>query len=112
MVKSIEINNLSEDNINRVEEGIISGLLQPNENNYMISVSYRYYDFAKLAYKEIQKTYIPNTSYIHFAENSFGYQSYGFYKSRDGNIYIIDTYLENIQNIFTVDENILFLQNI
>lgn len=103
---SIEFNKLSQENINIVENAIISDKLQSIENNYNLSISFRDYDFAKIGYKEFIKQTTPKTSYFIFGGNAYGMQSYGLYKSKDGNIYIIDSFLGEIKRVFIPNKNI------
>jgi len=107
---NIAFNNLSDEKIMISEKAINSDKLQPIENNYMIDVSCRYYKFARKCYGQMIKETTPNTSYIIFAENANGMEAYGLYKSRDGKIYIIESHLEEITNIFIADKNIHFLK--
>lgn len=107
---NIEFNELSHYNVQRAENAINSDKLQPVENNYMLSISCQYYPEAEMYYKEILKETTPVTSYIRFASNGYGFQTYGFYKGRDKKIYIIDTYLEDIQKVFVPDKNIECLE--
>lgn len=103
---TLQFRNLSQHNINRVEDAIKSSKLQPIEKNFNLSISYQYYDLASTSYKEMLKQETHVTNYCQFAANGMGYQSYGFYKSIDGNIYIVDTFLEEINNIYIPDKNI------
>ncbi len=108
---TFEFDILSQANIERAEEAI-NTKLQPIENNYKLSISYQYYDIAEICYKEIIKETSPVTSYTRFASNGYGYQSYGFYKARDGKIYIIETFIENINGVYIPDKNIECLKDI
>ncbi len=108
----VEFSNLSQYNIEMVEKAIKSDKLLSNEMNKNISISYQYYDLAELSYKEMIKEETPATSYCRFASNAYGYQVYGFYKAIDGTIYIVDTYMENINNLYIPDKNIDCLKHI
>ena len=109
---TIEFDQLSQYNIERVEEALKSDKLQDIDKNYYLSISCQYYDDAEFCYKEMIKESTPVTSYLRFAANGYGFQTYGFYKARDGKVYIVDTYLENIQKIFVPDKNIQCLENV
>lgn len=102
---TFEFDMLSEANIERAEEAIMTKL-NTIDDNYKLSISYQYYDIAEICYKEIIKETTPITSYISFASNGCGYQNYGFYKARDGKIYIIETSMEHINGVFIPDKNI------
>ena len=107
----IELDNLSERNIERAEEAI-KQKLNPIDKNYILSISNQYYDNAKICYKRMIKLTTPVTSYVRFAANGYGYQSYGFYKAKNGNVYIIDTFMEDINGVYIPNKNIDFLRNI
>lgn len=109
---AIQFNELSQENINIVENAIISDKLQPIENNYNLSISFSDYDFAQIGYKEFIKETTPNTSYFIFGGNAYGMQAYGLYKSKDGNIYIIDSFLGEIKRVFIPNKNIDCYKNI
>ena len=108
----IEFDILSEEHIRRAEDAINSDLLQPIENNYMLSISYQHYNLAELGYKKMIKHNTPNTSYFIFGGNAYGMQSYGLYKALDSKIYIIDSYMGQIQKIFIPHQNIDCFRNI
>jgi hypothetical protein len=101
-----EFNNLSNYNIQIAEEAIKSDKLYPIENNHLLSISCQDYYLAELAYKEMIKDTTQNTSYFIFGGNAYGMQAFGFYKSIDGKIYIIDSWMGNIQRVFIPDKNI------
>lgn len=99
-------NNLSRQNIELAEQAIKSDKLMPIEKNDMLSISYRDYEKAELAYKNITKETTPVTSYSIFGGNALGMQSFGLYKARNNKIYIIDAYLGEIRRVFVPDKNI------
>jgi hypothetical protein len=103
---TFEFNKLSQKNIELAEKAICSDKLQSIENNNLLSISFRDYYFAELGYKEIIKDTTPNTSYFLFGGNAYGMRSYGLYKSLQGKIYIIDSYMESIQRVFIPNKNI------
>ena len=109
---TIQFNNLTQRNIELAEDAICSDILQTIDNNHILSISCRDYELAQLGYKEIIKDTTPNMSYFIFGGNAFGMQSYGLYKSREGKIYIIDSFMENIQRVFIPDKNIDCFKNI
>jgi len=109
---SLEFNQLSDANILIAEQAIKSDKLCPIENNHMLSISFKDYYLAELAYKEMIKDTRQNTSYFIFGGNSYGMQAFGFYKSIDGKIYIIDSWMGNIQRVFIPDKNIDCLKHI
>jgi hypothetical protein len=108
----IVFKNLSCEEIVNAEQAINSDKLQPIENNCMLDISCRYYKFARKCYEQMINETTPNTSYVIFAENANGMEAYGLYKSRDGKIYIIESYLGEIRKIFISDKNIYFFRNL
>jgi hypothetical protein len=107
-----KFDKLSDKSIESAEEAIKSDKLMPIEKNHMLSISYRDYDSAELAYKNIIKETTPVTSYSIFGGNALGMQSYGLYKALDGKIYIIDAYLGELRRVFIVDKNIDCFKNL
>jgi hypothetical protein len=49
---------------------------------------------GKICYEEIKK--MEPTSYMLFGSNAYGMTSYGFYKARNEQIYIIEAFCNNI----------------
>jgi hypothetical protein len=103
---TLEFDELSDENILIAEEAIRSDKLYPIENNHMLSISCQDYYLAELGYKEMIKETTQNTSYFIFGGNACGMQAFGLYKSREGKIYIIDSWLGEIQRVFIPDKNI------
>ena len=105
MSKPFLFNTLSNVNILRAENAIKSDKLQPIEHNYKMSLSYQYYDEVQTIYKEFVKDSTLPSSYFIFGGNAGGMQVFGLYKSIDGKIYIIDSYMNEIKNVFIPDKN-------
>lgn len=103
---TIEFDKLSLSNIDKVEEALQTDKLQSIEDNYKVSISFQYFAFAKLGYTEMLKETTKVTSYLQFAFNAGGMRTYGFYKAKNSKIYIIDSWLGDIENIFIPDKNI------
>lgn len=101
--------NLSKKYIDKIEDAILSkkliadGLDQPN-------ISFKYYENA-----EIEWNYIKNAdvnSYSQFASNGCGMIQYGYYKAKNGKIYIIETFLNEIVQVYVASKNIDCLKDI
>jgi hypothetical protein len=71
-----------------------------------LCISYHHYTNARDAYTII-KTATKN-SYIRFAENAMGMRAYGYYKANDENIYIIDSFMNNIEAVYVADDMLSF----
>ncbi len=72
-----------------------------------LCISCHHYTNARDAYMII-KTATKN-SYVRFAENAMGMRAYGYYKANDENIYIIDSFMNNIEAVYVVDDMLSFL---
>lgn len=103
---------LSENYIIMVEEALLTNKLVPDDCSRQPSISYQYYDDAEECWEWINKDDTPLTSYKIFASNSYGFTTYGFYKSKSGNIYIIEAYVNNISHIYIPSKNIDCLKDI
>ena len=98
---------LSQENIILVEELIKN---QPSSNINGIAISYRDQADAIRYFNEISNPNVKPTSYYIFASNAMGFISFGYYKSVDGKIYIIRTFIEKLKKYYKVDETWAFLQ--
>lgn len=95
-------NGLSESNIELVE-----CFIKNNEHNTICPyLSYNDIEGAQYFYDQIKQ--MPVTSYTLFASNANGYTSYGFYKSKENKIYIIEAFINNILSYY--DINCSFIQ--
>jgi len=96
-------NSLSENNIELVE-----CFIKNNKHNITFPcLSYNDIEGAQYFYNQIKE--MPVTSYTLFASNACGYTSYGFYKSKENKIYIIEAYVNNIISYYNTD-NCPFIQ--
>lgn len=83
-------NGLSDKNIELVEKFIVDN---PCKKGYpCLSVSDTAY--SVICYQEILNA-LP-TSYMLFGSNAYGCTSYGFYKTKNNKIYIIEAFVNNI----------------
>jgi hypothetical protein len=98
---------LSKRNI-ELTESLISNH-KPSEIIPAMSESDR--EFAIEYWKIINNNNTPVTSYIQFGSNACGMNSYGFYKSINGNIYIISAYCNSISTYYNVDSTWSFLKS-
>lgn len=104
------MSSLSEENIIATEEAILSDKLVPKESLVVPSISCQYYDDAEEGWKFIQNSKI--NSYFQFASNALGMTSYGFYKANNGQIYIIEAWINEIRKIYIPSKNIDCLKNL
>lgn len=100
------MSSLSEQNIEQVENFIASH--KPN-NSICPSNSDKYSAIEE--WKKISDPNTPNTFYSQFGSNSFGMTSYGFYKSRSGELYVITAFINEVTSYFKVDDSWYFLQD-
>lgn len=95
-------NNLSNENIELAEEFIKTN--KCNTLSPCLSIS----DVANAIIEYSNIINLPPTSYIYIGSNSYGMTSYGFYKTRNNNIYIIEAFINNI-NTYYDPKNCYFL---
>ena len=89
---------LSEENIYLTENFIINNecrKIQP-------SLSLNDMEYAQTIYDKIKK--MPITSYIQFGCTAYGMSSYGFYKAKNNEIYIIKAYMNTITTYYNIDD--------
>ena len=101
------MSSLSEQNITMVENFIASN--KPT-NSIRPSESDRYSAIEQ--WKKISDPNTPNTFYSQFGSNAFGMTSYGFYKSKTGELYVITAFINNVTSYFKVDNTWDFLQDL
>jgi hypothetical protein len=85
---------LSEENINLLEDFIISN--KPKSNTYLPAISERDRTSAISDWKTITDPLTSRTTYLQFASNGSGMSSYAFYKSRNGCIYLISAFCNEL----------------
>jgi hypothetical protein len=88
---------LPQQSIDIAEQHILTKL-STIDNNYF-SISNRFIERANKLFTEMSLSSTQNGSYCIFAEDSFGYITYGFYKSLNGKIYIIISSLNQISSV-------------
>jgi hypothetical protein len=99
---------LSEYYINKVEDFIVNH----NPNNEYPAITYYDREQAIDDWNTINSPETTTSSYFRFAENAFGMVVYGFYKAKNGKIYIINSYCNKIQCYYNIDSNWTFITNI
>ena len=104
------MSTLSEEYIIAAEQAILSDILVPKTSLVVPSISCQYYDEAEEAWKFIQNS--QKNSYRQFASNALGMSSYGFYKANNGQIYIIEAWINEIRNVYIPSKNIDCLKNL
>lgn len=72
-----------------------------------LCISCHHYTNARDAYTIIKSA--TKNSYIRFAENAMGMRVYGYYKANDENIYIIDSFMNNIDAVYVADDELSFM---
>jgi hypothetical protein len=99
----MELTQLNSNYIQMAEDAIANHKFSNIDN---LCISCHHYTNAKDAYTII-KTATKN-SYIRFAENAMGMRAYGYYKANDENIYIIDSFMNNIEAVYVSDHELSF----
>lgn len=92
---------LSETNINILEDFIQRN--QPSSILPAISECYR--EQAIEDWKTINDNETLPTTYLHFANSAYGMTSYGFYKTRDGQIFLINAFCGELVAYFIVSSS-------
>lgn len=87
-------NGLSDKNIELVEKFIVENSCKKGYPNLSINDT----AYAVICYQDILNA-LP-TDYILFGSNAFGMTSYGFYKTKDDKIYIIEAYINKISKYY------------
>ena len=101
---------LSETNIN-----IIEHYIQKNKPIEILpDISECYKEQAIEEWKTINDTKTLPTTYLHFANRAYRMTSYGFYKTQDGQIFLVETFCGELSAYYKVvpNWNILIPYNI
>ena len=96
--------------IDITEEAILSDKLMPKDTDRIPAISYRDYEDAESGWNTIKNS--ENNYYIQFASNGYGMSSYGFYKANNGEIYIIEAWVNNITRVYIPSKRWDCLQNV
>jgi hypothetical protein len=96
---------LSDSNIELVENFISCNQLK----TYTPGISVLDVSNGQTCYQEILAS--PPTSYMQFGSNAFGMTSYGLYKTRSNQIYVIEAFCNNISCYYTPEICGLVLDN-
>jgi hypothetical protein len=94
---------LSQSNIELLENFIASN--EPNSSDFLPAISEHYREDAIKDWETINDPETPVTSYLQFASASLGMTSYGFYKTRDGRIFLINAFCSQITAYYYVTTN-------
>jgi hypothetical protein len=94
---------LSESNIELLEHFIVSK--SPMDSDSLPAISERDKDDTIRDWKTINDPNTPNTTYIQFASNCQGMSSYGFYKSRNGSIFMVSAFCDKITSYHIVPDD-------
>jgi len=101
---------LSEEYIIAAEEAILSDKLIPKDSLVVPSISCQYYNDAETEWNFIKNS--EKNSYRQFASNAYGMSSFGFYKANNGQIYIIEAWINEIVKVYIPSKNIACLKNL
>ena len=82
----------------------------PKDTDRIPSISYQYYEDAESGWNTIKNS--ENNYYIQFASNGSGMSSYGFYKANNGEMYIIEAWVNNITRVYIPSKRWDCLQNV
>jgi hypothetical protein len=94
---------LSESNIELIENFIVSK--QPTNSELLPAISECYREDAVKDWKSINDPETPNTSYFQFASDAFGMSSYGFYKSKCGQVFLINAFCNKLVSYYNVPDD-------
>jgi hypothetical protein len=90
-------NSLSESNINLAETYILNN--KPKDGYPVLSLCDA--EFAKEIYNDFIKE--PVTSYSLFGSNAYGMTSYGFYKTKDERVFILEAFVNNLTGYYEIN---------
>jgi hypothetical protein len=91
------LNKLSDANIERAENFINNN--QPREGCPSISICDA--ENAKELFNDFKNE--PITSYSLFGSNAYGMSSYGFYKTKDERVFILEAFINNLTGYCEID---------
>ena len=97
------MSKLPEQLIIETEEAILSDKLMSDDYDNLPAISYRDYEDIKYGWDLINKS--DKNYYIQVASNGGGFTSYGFYKTNNGKIYIIEAWMNKITKIYNPTKN-------
>lgn len=85
---------LSSSNIELAEKFIVENTIKSTPS----ALSNNDIEYGKECFGEIQT--LEPTSYMLFGSNAYGYTSYGFYKAKNNNIYVIEAFCNDIVSYY------------
>lgn len=94
---------LSEENIQLLENFIATN--QPLSSNFLPCISEKFREDAIRDWKSINDPETLPTTYLQFADSANGMTSYGFYKTRDGQIFLITAFCCKLTSYYNLDNN-------
>lgn len=97
------MSKFSEELINITEAAIISDKLVPKDCDNVPAISCSDYYTAETGWKIINKC--DKNYYLQFGSNAGGFTSYGFYKANNGQIYIIEAWVNEIKKVYVPTKN-------
>jgi len=94
---------LSQSNIELLENFITTN--EPYSSDLLPAISECYRDDAIKDWKTINEPNTPVSSYLQFASAGAGMTSYGFYKTKDGRIFLVSAWCNNLNSYYNVNSN-------
>jgi hypothetical protein len=94
---------LSQSNIELLENFIATN--EPYSSDLLPAISEYYRDDAIKDWKTINDPNTPITSYLQFASAALGMTSYGFYKTKDGRIFLVSAWCNDLNSYYHVNSN-------
>lgn len=104
------MSKFSEEMINITEAAIMSDKLVSKDYDNLPAISCSDYDTAETGWKTINNS--DKNYYLQFASNAGGFTSYGFYKANNGEIYIIEAWVNMITKVYIPSKKWDCLKNI
>lgn len=83
-------NLLSQENIELIENFIATN--EQHSSDFLPAISEKYREYAIESWNYINDIQTSPTSYIQFAEGAYGMSSYGFYKSKNERVFLINAF--------------------
>jgi len=84
---------------------LLESFIEKNKVHRFPDISYRHYDKMKSLYREIKAA--ENNYLYSFAYDSNGMTQYHYYKTSDGQIYVISTWIGTPYSFSNVDDSVL-----
>jgi hypothetical protein len=83
-----------------------------NPSQMLPAISECYRNQAIEDWNYINDSSTPNTTYLQFASSAMGMNSYGFYKSKSGKIYLLSAFVNSLSYYCIIDSQWEFLRSL